>query len=189
MENKWNKKNALRLVLYVLIYDVMSAIVCVLGSIHPFMFVIYQVTAGILVTGVAVTTFARIRAAGAALCLSAGMTALFFIIGDANLWHCVPIIVIGVLAEIAGLVLGNEKWLTIVVKSVIMSFSTFGYYAQIWLNRDYTYDCAIDEMPSGYADTLMKLSPAWSLPVVSVAGIVVSVVIANVTAKLFKLEK
>ena len=188
MENKWNKKNALWLVLYIVIYDVMSAIVCVLGSIHPFMFVIYQVTAGILVTGVAARTFARIQAPGTALCLSAGMIALFFIIGDANLWHCVPIIVIGILAEIAGLVIGNEKWLAIVVKSVIMSFSTFGYYGQIWFNRDYTYDCAIDEMPAGYADTLMKLSPVWSLPVVIVVGIVVSVIIANVTAKLFKLE-
>ena len=44
-------------------------------------------------------------------------------------------------------------------------------------------------MPEGYADTLMKLSPAWSLPVVIVVGIVVSVIIANFIAKLFKLEK
>ena len=189
MENKWNKKNALWLMLYIVIYDVMSAIVCVFGSIHPFMFVIYQVTAGVLVTGIAARTFTRIQAPGAALCLSAGMVALFFIIGDANLWHCVPVVVIGILAEITGLIIGNEKWLTIVVKSVIMSFSTFGYYGQIWFNRDYTYDCAIDEMPAGYADTLMKLSPAWSLPVVIVIGVAVSIIIANVTASLFKLEK
>ena len=188
MENKWNKKNALWLALYVVLYAVTTAIVCVLGSIHPIMFVCYQVTAGILVTGVATSTFTRIQAPGAALCLSAGMTALFFIIGEASHWHCVPIIVIGVLAEIAGLIIGNEKWLAIVVKSIIMSFSTFGFYGQIWFNRDYTYVCAIDEMPEGYADTLMNVSPAWSFPVVIVIGIVVSVIIANVTARLFKLD-
>lgn len=166
----------------------MSAIVCVLGSIHPFMFVCYQITAAILVTGAAVRTFDRIKAPGAAICLSAGMIALFFIIGDASLWHCIPIVVIGVLAETAGLVIGNEKWLATVIKSVIMSFSTFGYYGQIWFNRDFTYKCSVDEMPAGYADTLMKLSPPWVLPVVVVIGIAVSVIIANVSAGLFKLD-
>lgn len=189
MENKWNKKNALWLVLYIVLYAVMSTAVCVTGAIHPVMFVCYQVTAGVLVTGVAVRTFDRIRAPGAALCLSAGMTALFFLSGEASLWHCVPIIVIGILAETAGLIVGNEKWLAIVLKSVIMSFSTFGFYGQIWFNRNYTYVCAVDEMPAGYADTLMELSPAWSLMVVIAAGIAFSVMTANVTARLFKLKK
>ncbi len=188
MENKWNKKNVLRSALYIVIYDVMSAIVCILGSIHPILFVCYQITAAILVTGVTVKYFDHTRTHGDALCLSAGMILLFFIIGDANLWHCVPIVVIGILAELIGLILGNEKWLAIVIKSIIMSFSTFGYYGQIWLNRKYTYDCAIDEMPTGYADTLMKLSPMWSLPVIMIISIAVSVIVAKVTARLFKLN-
>jgi len=29
-------------------------------------------------------------------------------------------------------------------------------YGQIWFNRDYTYDCAVEEMPAGYADALMQ---------------------------------
>ena len=70
-----------------------------------------------------------------------------------------------------------------------MSFSSFGYYGQIWFNRTFTYDSAVAEMPAGYADKLMVVSPAWTLPVVIVAGIVLSVWISNITAKMFKLDK
>ena len=51
-------------------------------------------------------------------------------------------------------------------QTVIMTFSTFGFYGQIWLNRDFTYEAAIEEMPAGYGDTLMSLSPGWAFPVV-----------------------
>ena len=40
-------------------------------------------------------------------------------------------------------------------------------------------------MPAGYAEGLMAASPMWSLIVVVIAGAVLSVVISNVTAKLF----
>lgn len=67
--------------------------------------------------------------------------------------------------------------------------ASFGYYGQIWFNRAYTYQCAVEEMPAGYADGLMAASPAWALPVVIIIGIVLSVVITNITASLFKIEK
>ena len=35
----------------------------------------------------------------------------------------------------------------------------------------------------------LAVSPTWALPVVIIVGIVLSVVICNVTAKVFKLEK
>jgi len=51
------------------------------------------------------------------------------------------------------------------------------------------YEAAVEEMPAGYADTLMSCSPIWALPVVIIIGIVFSVLVSNATAKLFKLEK
>ena len=47
------------------------------------------------------------------------------------------------------------------------------YYVQIWFNRDYTYECAVDEMPEGYV-ALMQCRPTWALPVVIIVGIVLS---------------
>lgn len=187
-EKKWNKKNALWMLLYIVLYVVTSFIVCVFGAIHPVFFVCYQITAGLLVTGVAAKAFDKIKAFGVACCLSLGMLVTFFAMQDANLWHCVPVIVIAVLAEIVRMIFkyssaGN------MIASVIMTFSTFGYYGQIWFNRDYTYKCAVEEMPGGYADTLMNCSPAWAFPVVLIIGIAVAVVIYNMTKKIFRFEK
>ena len=97
----------------------------------------------------------------------------------------VPLIVITVLAEIVR-GLSNYSWAGDVVGTVLMSFSSFGYYGQIWFNRAYTYECAVEEMPAGYGDTLMSVSPVWAFPAVVIIGIIVSVWIANVSMKRYK---
>lgn len=186
--NKWNKKNALRMVLYAVLYALVTALVCVTGSIHPVLFVCYQVTAGILLSGIIITAFRRVQAPGAACCLALGMLLLLVVIQDAVAWHVIPVVVIAVLAEIIRAAC-KYNWAGDVIATVLMSFSSFGYYGQIWFNRAYTYECAVEEMPAGYGDGLMAVSPAWTLPVVIIVGVVLSVLISNVTAKCFKLEK
>lgn len=186
--NKWNKKNVLRMVLYAVLYAVMTFIVCVLGSVHPFFFVCYQITAGILLSGLIITAFRRVQAPGAAACLALGLLLLLVVIQDAVAWHVIPLIIIAVLAEVVRGVTGYS-WNGDVIATILMSFSTFGYYGQIWFNRAYTYKCAVEEMPAGYGDALMAASPGWSLPVVIIIGIVLSVVVSNVAARMFKLEK
>lgn len=44
-------------------------------------------------------------------------------------------------------------------------------------------------MPAGYGDTLMAVSPAWVFPAVIIIGVIFSVLVSNLTARLFKLEK
>ncbi len=182
MRNKWNRKNGLWILLYAVLYAIVTAIVCVTGSIHPVFFVCYQITAGLLLTPIIMRAFRRVQAPGAAVCLFLGMLLLLLIINDAVPWHVVPLIVIAVLAEaVRGMT--NYSWSGDVVAAVLMSFSSFGYYGQIWFNRAYTYECAVEEMPAGYGDTLMAVSPAWAFPVVVIVGMIVSVVIANVSMK------
>ena len=185
---KWNGKNVLWMLLYLVLYMVGTVITCVLGSVHPIMFVCYQITAGILLSGVVITAFDRVKAPGVAACLALGIVLVFIIINDVSVWHIVPLIVIGIVAEIIRLV-AKYNWTGDVISTIIMTFSTFGFYGQIWLNRDFTYSESIEEMPAGYADTLMNCSPVWALPVVLIIDIVVSVLISNLTAKIFKLEK
>ena len=182
--NNRNKKNACWMLLYAVLYALMTALVCVLGSIHPLLFVCYQITAGILLSGIVTAAFDRIRAPGAAACLSLAVLILLLVIGDAVLWHVVPLIVIAALAELVRAVSRYSR-MGDVIGAVIMSFSTFGYYGQIWFNRAYTYECAVEEMPAGYADTLMTLSPAWALFAVAAAGIALSVLNSYVTRNLF----
>ena len=107
---------------------------------------------------------------------------------DAAAWHVIPVVVIAVLAEVIRAISKYNR-VGSVIAVVIMTFSSFGYYGQIWFNRDYTYECAVEEMPAGYAEGLMAASPMWSLIAVIIAGAVLSVVISNVTAEIFKLDK
>ena len=95
---------------------------------------------------------------------------------------------IAVIAELLRAAFGYT-WAGDVIATAIMTFSTLGFYGQIWFNRAFTYEAAIEEMPTGYADTLMAYSPSWALPVVIITGIVFSVLVSNATAKLFKIEK
>ena len=114
-----------------------------------------------------------------------GLLLLLIIIRDAVMWHVVPLIVITVLAEIVrGMT--NYSWSGDIAATVLMSFSSFGYYGQIWFNRAYTYECAVEEMPAGYGDTLMSVSPAWAFPVVVTVGMILSVWIANISMKMHK---
>ena len=185
MNNKWNRKNALWMLLYAVLYAIVTAAVCVTGSIHPIFFVCYQITAGLLLSPIVIRAFRRVQAPGAAVCLFLGMLLLLLIINDAVKWHVVPLIVITVLAEIVR-GLSNYSWAGDVVGTVLMSFSSFGYYGQIWFNRAYTYECAVEEMPAGYGDTLMSVSPVWAFPIVVIVGMIVSVWIANVSMKRHK---
>ena len=182
MNNKWNRKIALWILLYAVLYAIVTAIVCLTGSIHPMFFVCYQITAGLLLTPIIMRAFRRVQAPGAAVCLFLGMLLLLLIINDAVMWHVVPLIVITILAEsVRGMT--SYSWSGDVVGTALMSFSSFGYYGQIWFNRAYTYECAVEEMPAGYGDTLMSVSPAWTFPVVVIIGIIVSVLITNIFMK------
>ena len=185
MNNKWNRKNALWMLLYAVLYAIVTAAVCVTGSIHPIFFVCYQITAGLLLSPILIRAFRRVQAPGAAVCLFLGILLLLLIINDAVRWHVVPLIVITVLAEaVRGMT--SYSWAGDVVGTVLMSFSSFGYYGQIWFNRAYTYECAVEEMPAGYGDTLMSVSPVWAFPAVVIIGMIVSVWIANVSMKRYK---
>ena len=185
MNNKWNRKNALWMLLYAVLYAIVTAVVFVTGSIHPIFFVCYQITAGLLLSPIVIRAFRRVQAPGAAVCLFLGMLLLLLIIRDAVMWHVVPLIVIAVLAEaVRGIT--NYSRSGDVAGTVLMSFSSFGYYGQIWFNRAYTYECAIEEMPAGYGDTLMSVSPAWAFPVVVIVGMILSVWIANISMKKHK---
>ena len=186
--NKWNKTNTLWMLLYASLYAITTALVCVTGMIHPVFFVCYQITAGILLSGIVIRAFARVKAPGAACFLAAGMILLLIVINDAAPWHVIPVIIIAALAEVIRAV-SKYSWKGDVAAAAVMSFSSFGYYGQIWLNRAFTYQSAVEEMPAGYADSLMAVSPAWALPVVVIIGIIASVIISNTTAKIFKLNK
>ena len=171
---KWNLKNTLWMLIYMILYVIVTVFVCMTGIIHPIFFICYQITAGILLTGIVFKAFDKVRAPGVAVFLSAGLIIMLFIIQDVTAWHIVPVIIIAAAAE-AFRFLFRYNRMGDIIGTVIMTFSTFGYYGRIWLGRAYTYEVAIEEMPVGYADTLMLFSPIWTLPLVLFIGIALSI--------------
>ena len=94
----------------------------------------------------------------------------------------------------------NDAWLTIVQapekKSLERLYCNGSELFQRvrdhlpYLMKTYSYLLIpVAEMPAGYADTLMAVSPAWALPVVIIIGIAVSVLVSNATAKIFRIEE
>ena len=65
--NRWNSKNVLWMLLYTILYGIGTVLVCLTGIIHPVFFVCYQVTAGILLTGIVLKAFDKVKAPGAAV--------------------------------------------------------------------------------------------------------------------------
>ncbi len=179
MKNRWKK-----MILYAVLYAAVSAVVCFTGAVHPVLFVCYQITAGILLSGIIITAFQQVKAFGAAVCLALGMLCLLVLISDAVPWHVIPLIVIAAAAEAIRAATGYSR-MGDLISAAVMSFSTFGYYGQIWFNRAYTYECALEEMPAGYGDGLMAVSPSWALPLVVVIGIAASLFVSNLTLRMF----
>ena len=141
--NNWNKSYAKWMILYAVLYAAGTAIVCVTGAIHPVLFVCYQITAGILLSGIIIRAFARVKAPGAAVCLALGMLILLVVIKDAAAWHVIPVIVIAIAAEIVRAV-SKYSWKGDVISTAIMSFSSFGYYGdacRIWRHPDGSQSC------------------------------------------------
>lgn len=57
----------------------------------------------------------------------------------------------------------------------------------IWLMRDFTYSETLAEMPAGYGDVLMKVSPMWTFPATLIATEAIAVFTANISRKLLKI--
>ena len=79
---EWNKKSALWMLLYAVLYAVGTAIVCVTGAITPVLFVCYQITAGILLSGIIIYAFRKVKAPGVAACLGLAMILLLLLIAQ-----------------------------------------------------------------------------------------------------------
>ena len=129
---KWNGKNALRILLYLVLYMAGTAITCFTGAIHPIVFVCYQITAGILLSGIVIKGFDQVKAPGVSAVFAAGIILIFVAIGDASVWHCIPLVVIAVMAEIL---------ITALVGGIAGYFMGFGF-AQL-IGRS-VFDSAIE---------------------------------------------
>ena len=184
----WNKRNTLRVLLFAVIYVLANFAILNMGAIHPVLFVLYTCISAILLPGLYLAGASRIKGPGVAA-VYGGLMLLLIIVADLSWYKVADLLVMIVVAELLRRAFGYDSWKGLKWSSVAMCFSNFGYSMCIWLMRDFTYSEAVEEMPAGYADTLMKVSPAWTLPVTLIATVVIALICAEISRKLLKLEK
>ena len=72
--------------------------------------------------------------------LSLGIILTFVFKSDASIWHIAPLIVMAVLTETVRIAT-KYNWIWNVIGTIIMTFSSFDLFSQMWFNRDCTYEC------------------------------------------------
>lgn len=186
MLKDWSKKKLLRVLLFALIYFVVNFAILNIGSIHPILFVLYTTISAVFLPGLYLAGASKVKAPGVAA-IYGGVMLLVIIIVDCSWYKITELLAMIVLAELLRLIFGYESWTGLLLSSIVMSFSNFGYSMCIWLMRDFTYSEALEEMPTGYAEKLMEVSPMWTFPVTLAATVLVAVITANISKKLLKI--
>lgn len=187
MFKDWTTKKFLRVLLFSLVYLAVNLAILNTGATHPVMFVLYTTVSAVLLPEIYLAGASRVKAPGVAV-IYGGIMLVVVIFADPSWYKVTELLVMITLAELIQYLCGYDKWAGLLLSSVVMCFSNFGYSMCIWLMRDFTYSEAITEMPAGYADKLMEVSPMWTFPVTLIATIVIAVITANISKKLLKIE-
>lgn len=180
-------KKFLRVLLFSLVYLAVNLAILNTGAIHPMMFVLYTTVSAVLLPGIYLAGAGRVKAPGVAV-IYGGIMLIVVIFADPSWYKVTELLVMIILAELIRYLCVYDKWAGLLLSSVVMCFSNFGYSMCIWLMSDFTYSEAIAEMPTGYADKLMEVSPMWIFPVTLIATIAIAVITANISKKLLKIE-
>ena len=187
MFRDWTKGNTLRILLLAVLYVAANILILNMGAIHPVMFVLYTCISAILLPGLYLAGASQVRGPGVAA-LYGGMMLLVVIAVDLSWYKVMELSVMILLAEFLRRLFGYESWNGLQWSAIVMCFSNFGYSMCIWLMRDFTYHEALAEMPEGYADTLMRVSPAWTFPTTLLLTVVLALISANICKRLLQLE-
>ena len=187
MFRDWTKANTLRIFLFAVAYVAVNILILTMGAIHPVMFVLYTCISAVLLPGLYLAGASRISGPGAAA-VYGGLMLLVVTAVDAAWYKVVELFVMLLLAEFLRRLLGYESWNGLKWSAVVMCFSNFGYSMCIWLMRDFTYHEALAEMPEGYADTLMRVSPLWVFPATLFMTIILALISASISKRLLNLD-
>lgn len=187
MFRDWTKENIRRAALFAALYLAANLLILNLGAVHPVMFVLYTCVSAIFLPGLYLAGAARLRGPGAAA-LYGGIMLLTVLAVDISWYKVAELSAMILLAELIRYLCGYESRNGLQWSAVVMSFSNFGYSMCIWLMRDFTYHEALAEMPEGYADTLMRVSPLWTFPATLLLTVILALISANISGKLLKLN-
>lgn len=187
MFKDWSTKKLLRVLLFALVYLAANIAILNTGAVHPVLFVMYTMTSAVLLPGIYLAGAGKVKGPGAAV-IYGGIMLIAIILADPSWYKITELVSMIVLAELARFLCGYDNWVGLLISSVVMCFSNFGYSMCIWLMRDFTYGETLAEMPAGYGDRLMAVSPMWAFPATLIATVAIAVFTTNISRKLLKIQ-
>ena len=142
------------------------------GAIHPACYAYVGALLPLLTAFIYLYTCTLLSRFGAATALNGFVLVLFLIVGEADLFCAIGMVVLTALAEILRKANGYDTLKAVRWSFLPFAFSFFTYTAHWWTDTEGSLAAAVEEMPAGY-DKLM-------LPVIDNIPVLVVVLILTI---------
>lgn len=166
MDKKLTFKKVVIIILMAVAYLATFILGAASGAIHPACYAYVGAVLPLVTAFIYLYTCTLIRGFGAATVLNGFILVLFLIVGEADLFCAIGMVVLTALAEILRKAKGYESLKGVCWSFVPFAFSFFTYISHWWTDTEGALVAAVEEMPAGY-DQLM-LSVIENIPVLIV---------------------
>ncbi len=155
MDKKLTFKKVAVIVLMAVAYLATFILGAASGAIHPACYAYVGAVLPILTAFIYLYTCTLIPRFGAATVLNGFILVLFLIVGEADLFCTIGMVVLTALAEILRKAKDYDTKKGVRWSYLPFAFSFFAYTAHWWTDTEGSLAAAVEEMPAGY-DDLMK---------------------------------
>ena len=147
-------KAAIKTILLAVAYLATFILGAASGAIHPAFYAYIGAVLPLVTAFIYLYSCTLIRSFGAATILNGFILVLFLIVGEADLFCAIGMVVLTVLAEILRKAKGYDTKKGVRWSFVPFAFSFFTYISHWWTDTEGSLAAAVEEMPAGY-DQLM----------------------------------
>ena len=162
-----NKTPVWRILIAAVIYLLLFLLGSSSGAIDPACYAYVGAVLPILFSFVYLYTAANMQCFGAAAVLNGFVLVLGLIAGEGNYALIIGMILLAALAELIRKLNGYDTLKGVRRSFIPFAFSFFTYTAHWWTDTEGSLAAAVEEMPAGYADKMLKVIE--NIPVLIIA--------------------
>ncbi len=151
------------------------------GALHPACYAYSGTIAPVLFALIYVNAASKMKSFGVAAALNGFLLVLFNIVGEADLFMSIGLVVIIALSEILRKIYGYDTKKGTLLSFLPLAFTMYSYTAHWWIDTEGSLKAAVEEMPAGYSDTMAQVIANTPMLIV---GVVLVIPVAILSVKL-----
>ena len=151
------KKSIWRVIVAAVIYLALFVLGATSGLLGPYVYAYAGTILPLLFAFVYLYTAANMRCFGAALALNGFVLVMSLIAGEGNPALIIGMIIFTVLAEVIRMIIGCESLKGVRFSFIPFAFSFYAYSGHWWTDKQGTYEAAVEEMSTEYAEKIMEV--------------------------------